>query len=280
VETASATPSASLSPSPWNYIRLRFLATAAAATKTAPTPAAATIPLEPPPPVILMKKGLTSYFQAPQYEVVVPALQPYMSKYEIRKCLRMRPIPPCALQIYGESLQVKLSDDSRTIHASGRLGTGSLKLHESVAAAVGVDSASGERYVVFSALPMHRRARAMMGTMRGHAANLMHGVQFLHSRRLKLVGVGYRAKIDAAPDGQQMLELRVGFSHAVSFPIPTNVTAELIGKEVIALKGVDLQSVMLTAAMIRRIRPPNAYTGQGIRYTNEIFVAKPGKKKG
>ncbi len=52
-----------------------------------------------------------------------------------------------------------------------------------------------------------------------------------------------------------------------------------MASDILQLKGVDIHAVMMTAAQIRKIRPPNAYTGQGIRYSNEVFVAKPGKKK-
>ncbi len=224
----------------------------------------------PPEPVIAMKRGLKSYLPTTKYELTVAYQKPWMEARRMRQVLKMPPIRPVAFKLYGEGLKVDLSEDKRAINVEAKYGKAQIKLHESVVCAL--DEA--KQYVFFSAAPNFPDAKKMMGTTRAHLANAVHGCHFGHSRRLKLVGVGYRAKVEG-----QMIEMRVGFSHPVFYTVPDGVTPSMPTKDTIALKGVDIAAVMLHAAKIRDLRPPNAYTGQGIRYSNEVFVAKPGKKK-
>jgi large subunit ribosomal protein L6 len=88
------------------------------------------------------------------------------------------------------------------------------------------------------------------------------------------VGVGFRAQVQG-----KALNLTLGFSHPVNFPIPEGITMETPSQTEIIIKGVDRQKVGQVAAVIRGIRPPEPYKGKGVRYANEKISLKEGKKK-
>jgi len=117
-------------------------------------------------------------------------------------------------------------------------------------------------------------ARTHAGSARAHLANMVHGVTKGYEKKLELVGVGFRAQVQ----GKQ-LNLTLGFSHPVNFPIPEGITIETPSQTEILIKGVDLQKVGQVAAEIRDIRPPEPYKGKGVRYANEQISLKEGKKK-
>ncbi len=117
-------------------------------------------------------------------------------------------------------------------------------------------------------------ANAIAGTTRAITHNMVLGVTSGFERKLVLVGVGYRAKVQG-----KVLNLSLGFSHPVEFPLPEGVTAETPIQTEILLKGVDKQQVCQVAANIRSIRPPEPYKGKGVRYHNEVIVLKEVKKK-
>lgn len=117
-------------------------------------------------------------------------------------------------------------------------------------------------------------ANAIAGTTRVLTNNMVIGVTTGFERKLVLVGVGYRAKIQG-----NVLNLSLGFSHPVDYTLPKGVTAETPTQTEIVLKGVDKQMVCQVAANIRSIRPPEPYKGKGVRYSNEVIVLKEVKKK-
>ena len=108
-----------------------------------------------------------------------------------------------------------------------------------------------------------KRARAMWGTSRTLVANVMSGVTKGFEEKLEITGVGFRAAVQG-----KTLQLQLGFSHDVNFPIPE-----------IVVSGVDKQKVGHVAAEIRGYRPPEPYKGKGVRYANEYIFRKEGKKK-
>ncbi len=115
---------------------------------------------------------------------------------------------------------------------------------------------------------------ALAGSTRAHLANMVHGVTKGYDRKLELVGVGYRAAIQG-----KMLNLTLGFSHAIAFPIPEGVTIECPSQTEIVIKGIDRQKVGQVAAEIRGFRPPEPYKGKGVRYSDEKIELKEAKKK-
>jgi large subunit ribosomal protein L6 len=117
-------------------------------------------------------------------------------------------------------------------------------------------------------------SRVSAGAARAHLANMVQGVSKGYEKKLELVGVGYRAAVQG-----KSLNLTLGFSHAVNFPIPDGISMETPSQTEITIKGIDLQKVGQVAAKIRAIRPPEPYKGKGVRYAGEQIVMKEGKKK-
>mgnify|MGYP003382448551 CR=1 FL=1 len=119
--------------------------------------------------------------------------------------------------------------------------------------------------------PKHR---AMTGTMRALLNNMMIGVTQGFERKLQLVGVGYRAQAQG-----KVLNLTLGFSHPVEFKVPEGIAIETPIQTEVIVRGVDKQQVGEVAAKIRAYRPPEPYTGKGVRYANETIILKEAKKK-
>jgi large subunit ribosomal protein L6 len=115
---------------------------------------------------------------------------------------------------------------------------------------------------------------AAAGAARANLANMVTGVTKGFERRLELVGVGYRAAVQG-----KALNLTLGFSHPVSFPVPDGISIETPTQTEILVKGTDRQKVGQVAAVIRGYRPPEPYKGKGVRYSGEKIVMKEGKKK-
>lgn len=120
--------------------------------------------------------------------------------------------------------------------------------------------------------PFHR---ALHGLTRALVANMVVGVTQGYRRSLELVGVGYRAQ-----QQEKGAVLQVGFSHPVEFKAPPGLTITVEGTTRIHVDGSDKQMVGEIAAQIRRTRPPNRYTGKGIRYMGEAVRLRPGKAAG
>ena len=117
-----------------------------------------------------------------------------------------------------------------------------------------------------------REHRALHGLTRSLLANMVTGVSEGFVKTLELVGVGYR--VQQSGDG---VTLSVMFSHLVEVKAIRGVTLEVEGNNRIHVRGIDKQRVGEMAAQIRSVRPPNVYTGKGIRYANEVVHLKPGK---
>jgi large subunit ribosomal protein L6 len=115
---------------------------------------------------------------------------------------------------------------------------------------------------------------AMSGTVRALVANMVVGVTKGYEEKLGLVGVGYRAAVAG-----KKLNLSLGFSHPVEYPIPDGLTIECPTQTEIVIKGADKQLVGLAAAKIRAYRPPEPYKGKGVRYASEKVTLKEAKKK-
>src|SRR4029078_2616494 len=117
-------------------------------------------------------------------------------------------------------------------------------------------------------------ARAMWGMSRTLVANLVAGVTEGFTKKLEITGVGYRA----AGQGSNV-QLQLGYSHDVTFPIPQGIQVVCPKPTEIVITGIDKQKVGQVAAEIRRFRPPEPYKGKGIKYAGEFILRKEGKKK-
>ena len=114
----------------------------------------------------------------------------------------------------------------------------------------------------------------LAGTTRAIVSNMVVGVSRGFMRKLQLVGVGYRAKVQG-----EILNLTLGFSHPVDYPIPEGIAIETPTQTEIIVSGIDKQKIGQVAAEIRAYRPPEPYKGKGIRYADEQVVRKEAKKK-
>jgi large subunit ribosomal protein L6 len=119
-----------------------------------------------------------------------------------------------------------------------------------------------------------KRSRSIWGTARTMVANLVTGVSQGFERKLEITGVGFRAAVQ----GKQ-LNLQLGFSHDVNFPIPEGITIVTPKPTEIVITGMDKQKVGHVAAVIRSYRPPEPYKGKGVKYAGEYILRKEGKKK-
>jgi large subunit ribosomal protein L6 len=118
-----------------------------------------------------------------------------------------------------------------------------------------------------------RSHRALHGLTRSLVNNMVLGVSEGFSRDLEIVGVGYRA----LAQGQDKIELQVGYSHPVPVKAPAGITFDVPAPNRITVNGIDKQLVGQVAADIRKIRKPEPYKGKGIRYSDERVLRKAGK---
>jgi large subunit ribosomal protein L6 len=117
-------------------------------------------------------------------------------------------------------------------------------------------------------------SRVQAGATRAHIANMILGVTKGYEKKLELQGVGFRASVQG-----KALNLTLGFSHPVNYPIPEGISIETPSQTEIVIKGIDRQKVGQVAAEIRDVRPPEPYKGKGVRYAGEKIELKEGKKK-
>jgi large subunit ribosomal protein L6 len=163
-------------------------------------------------------------------------------------------------------VQVQLS--GRTLTAKGGLGTLSLIVSNDVTASI-TDGA-----VTIAPANDTKQSRAMWGTTRALVNNMVTGVSKGFSVGLEINGVGYRAAVQG-----DALNLQLGYSHDIAFPIPADVKITCERPTVITVTGADCQRVGQVAAEIRAFRPPEPYKGKGIKYAHETVRRKEGKKK-
>ena len=163
---------------------------------------------------------------------------------------------------------VTVSIDGQTVSAKGPKGELTFVLHELVKAEMTEDG------VKVDPVDETGRARAMWGMSRTMVSNIVEGVSKGFTRNLELVGVGYRAQAQG-----KTLNLQLGYSHDINFPVPEGVEIKTPKPTEIEISGIDKQKVGQTAAVIRGMRPPEPYKGKGVKYAEEHIFRKEGKKK-
>jgi large subunit ribosomal protein L6 len=117
-------------------------------------------------------------------------------------------------------------------------------------------------------------ARSCWGMSRTMISNMIKGVTQGYSRSLEINGVGYRANVQG-----KVLQLNLGYSHDVNYPIPEGIEIKTPKPTEITITGIDKQRVGQVAAEIRDFRGPEPYKGKGIKYSDERIFRKEGKKK-
>ena len=165
-----------------------------------------------------------------------------------------------------QGVEVNLVNNTLTV--KGPKGSLSIECHSEVEvvnddSGLAVSPRSGSRF-----------ARAMVGTTHSLISNMVTGVSAGFERKLRLVGIGYRARVEG-----KKVHLSLGFSHPVVHVVPEDVTVLAPTQTEIIVKGIDKQKVGQVAADLRKYRPPEPYKGKGVRYDDEQIVLKEAKKK-
>lgn len=126
----------------------------------------------------------------------------------------------------------------------------------------------------FASTDNSKTTNALWGTSRSRVANMVQGVSEGFTKKLQIVGVGYRAAVQG-----RILDVQAGFSHPVKMDIPEGLNVQVNDQTEIVVTGYDRHAVGQFAANIRDVRSPEPYKGKGIRYVGEQIVMKEGKKK-
>lgn len=163
-------------------------------------------------------------------------------------------------------VQVQLA--GQTISVKGPKGELKLTLVDEIEASV------ADNKIAVKPREDTRRGRMMWGMQRTLVNNLVTGVSKGFTRDLEINGVGYRAAVQG-----RSLNLQLGYSHDVVYPIPAGIEIKCERPTAISISGADRQRVGQVAAEIRGFRPPEPYKGKGIKYSDETILRKEGKKK-
>ena len=164
---------------------------------------------------------------------------------------------------------VKVQVEGNTVRAEGPKG----KLSQSIPSGVSVSMDSNVLTVARDS--DHRNVRALHGLTRSLLANMVTGVKDGFERKLEIVGIGYRCQLQG-----KALQLALGYSHPIIFPLPEGIQAEVERQVSITLRGADKALLGQTAAKLRALRKPDPYKGKGIKYADEHIRRKVGKKAG
>jgi len=169
------------------------------------------------------------------------------------------PIPP----------GVTVSVDGATVRAQGPKGA----LTQTVPTPLAV--VLKDNQLVVSRGSDQASVRALHGLARSLLANMVSGVKQGFERKLEIVGIGYRAQMQG-----KAIQLALGYSHPIVFPLPDGVSAEIDKQVLITLRAADKAVLGQTAAKLRELRKPDPYKGKGIKYVDEVVRRKVGKKAG
>lgn len=161
------------------------------------------------------------------------------------------------------NIQIK---DNGSITVKGPKGELELCTHPSVA--VGME----DKKIIVTPQKTTKQAKSIHGLTRTLIANMVEGVTNGYSKKLEIVGIGYRANVAG-----NVLTLNLGFSHPVEYQIPDGINISVDKQINIFVNGIDKQKVGQAAADIRNFKPPEPYKGKGIRYEKENVRRKEGK---
>jgi large subunit ribosomal protein L6 len=154
------------------------------------------------------------------------------------------------------------------IKAKGKLGELALRVSGDVEVKL------EDNKVLVTPLRETKQARIMWGTTRNLVRSMLTGVSQGYSKSLEISGVGYRAAVQG-----KTLQLQLGYSHDVNYPIPSDIQIKCEKPTSILITGADKQRVGQVAADIRAFRKPEPYKGKGVMYLGERIRRKEGKKK-
>jgi large subunit ribosomal protein L6 len=164
---------------------------------------------------------------------------------------------------------VKIKTEGQTIAVEGPKGKLSFVVPQPISFVIEGD------LLRFTRPNEDRKVRALHGMARAMTNNMVVGCSAGFIRTLEIVGVGYRAAVKG-----RNIDLSLGFSHPVSYPLPEGVNAEVDKEGKLHLSSADKALLGSVAADIRRYRPPEPYKGKGVRYQGERIIRKEGKARG
>lgn len=170
---------------------------------------------------------------------------------------------------------VKIAVESGQVRVEGPKG----KLAVPLPAGISIDQADST--VTVKRASDAKDLRAKHGLTRALLANAVQGVGEGWTKKLDVVGIGYRAEVRG-----RYVHFSLGHSHPVEFPIPEGLQIAVQREQrgipnyvaTVQVSGADRHMVGQIAAEIRALRPPDAYKGKGVRYANEVVKTKVGKK--
>ena len=164
---------------------------------------------------------------------------------------------------------VSASEKDGAIVVKGPKGTLQTTLPEGISAKIENDE------ITFLRANEQKRTRAIHGLTRALTNNMVVGVSEGFSKKLEMVGVGYKAEKKG-----KWVQFNLGYSHPVIFAAPEDITIEIPTPTTVTISGIDKQLVGAVAAKIRSIRPPEPYKGKGVKYSDERIIRKAGKTAG
>ena len=166
--------------------------------------------------------------------------------------------------VIPDGVDVKL--DGQTITVKGPLGT------ETVTVRSEITVKQEDNKIVLTRNDESRLTRSLHGLSRTLVANAVKGVKEGFTKKLEIVGVGYRANMEGSN-----LNMALGYSHPVLIVPPAGITLSVEANTKITVKGSNKQAVGDVAAFIRSKRPPEVYKGKGVKYEGEYIRRKAGK---
>ena len=161
---------------------------------------------------------------------------------------------------------VDVKVEGQTVTAKGPLGTETVTIRPEIKVEMKDNS------VVLTRENDDRKARSLHGLSRTLVSNAINGVKSGFTKKLEIVGVGYRAAMQG-----NTLNLTLGYSHPIDIPAPEGVKIAVDQNTKITITGANKQTVGDLAALIRSKRPPEVYKGKGVKYEGEHIRRKAGK---
>ena len=156
--------------------------------------------------------------------------------------------------------------DSNEVTVKGPKGTLSRQFNPNI----GIKVEDGQ--VTCTRTNENKQTKQLHGTTRALIHNMIVGTTEGFKKTLEIVGIGYRAALNG-----KTLNLNIGYSHEINYPIEDGITIEVPNATTIVVSGIDKQRVGEVAAHIRNFRKPEPYKGKGIRYQGEHIIHKEGK---
>jgi|TARA_B110001452_G_C15080355_1_gene376945 large subunit ribosomal protein L6 len=165
---------------------------------------------------------------------------------------------------------IKIEQDKITI--TGPKGTKQLTVNDKIFSSK--VNENNEFQIIPIGKKVDKQTSILWGTFRSLVNNAVTGVSIGHSKYLDVSGVGFRANIKG-----DKLNLQLGFSHDINFPIPKEIKLTVEKQTAITITGVDKELVSKVASDIKALKPVEPYKGKGIKEKNQFVLRKEGKKK-